>query len=200
MSNIKLYHSCYLELFIEIVYRTRVFKNLLNDIYIYINDAIVLNFIILKIKKMNLRYPKAYKLCIIFMQLYYSIAIIETKVKRWYIGRTPPSSFEYSTINGFYTPKKAQVLCEKDPQCGGFTFKGSKRMLYMIPEVYFFHFINESSKYLTTKIKHPHWTTYIVGSRDHILISGSYTASNCASWRRLNRYNSITFKVSYAFK
>ena len=149
---------------------------------------------------MKLRYQKVYTVCIIFIQLYFSIVIIETKVKRWYIGRTPPSSFEYSTINGFYSPKQAQVICEKDPQCGGFTFKGSKRILYMIPEVYFFHFIYERSNYLTTEIKHPHWTTYIVGSRDHILLSGSYTSSNCASWRRLNRYNSITFKVSYAFK
>ena len=63
-------------------------------------------------------------------------------------------------------------FCEKDFQCGGFTFKGTKRMKYIIPEVYFFHYINEKSDYLTLNIRYPHWTTYIVKSRDYIVING----------------------------
>ena len=142
---------------------------------------------------MKLRYQKVYKLCIIFIQLYFTIVIIETKVKRWYIGRTPPSSFEYPKINGFYAPKQAKNVCEMDLQCGGFTFKGSKRMKYITPEVYFFHYINESSSYLTTEIKYPHWTTYIVGSRDHIVVAGSYASHNSSGWRRWNRYYFYSF-------
>ena len=131
---------------------------------------------------------KVYQVLIILIQIHFSIKMIEGKSKRWYIGRTPPSSFEYSRINGFYSPKEAQAICEGDLQCGGFTFKGSKRIVHVIPEIYFFRFINESSSYLTTEIKHPHWTSYIVRSRDHILVSGSYAAFNSTSWRRLNRY------------
>ena len=92
--------------------------------------------------------------------------------KSWFVGRTPPSSFEYSKLNGFYTPKEAKNLCEQDIQCGGFTFKGTKTIKYIVPEVYFFHYINEKSDYLTENIKYPHWTTYIVGSRDYIVING----------------------------
>ena len=92
--------------------------------------------------------------------------------KSWFIGRTPPSSFEYSKLNGFYSPKEAKNICEGDIQCGGFTFKGTKRIKSIIPEVYFFHYINEKSDYLTKNIKYPHWTTYIVGSRDYIVING----------------------------
>ena len=92
--------------------------------------------------------------------------------KSWFVGRTPPSSFEYSKLNGFFSPKEAKNLCEQDIQCGGFTFKGTKRIKYIIPEVYFFHYIDEKSDYLTENIKYPHWTTYIVGSRDYIVING----------------------------
>ena len=127
-------------------------------------------------------------ICMIVLNMCFSIADVEGKIRRWYVGRTPPSSFEYSKINGFYPPKQAKTICERDLQCGGFTFKGSKSIKYIVPEVYFFHFINTSSSYLTTDIGYPHWTSYVVGSRDHILISGSYEMDHLASWRRLNRY------------
>ena len=98
--------------------------------------------------------------------------------KSWFVGRTPPSKFEYSELNGFYSPKEARQICEKDFQCGGFTFKGTKRMKYIIPEVYFFHYINEESDYITSNIIYPHWMTYIVGSRDYVAINGSYKSKN----------------------
>ena len=92
--------------------------------------------------------------------------------KSWFVGRTPPSKFEYSELNGFYSPKKARQICENNFQCGGFTFKGTKRIKHIIPEVFFFHYIYEKSDYLTSNIRYPHWTTYIVKSRDYIVING----------------------------
>ena len=94
--------------------------------------------------------------------------------RKWYVGRVPPSSFEYPKLNGFYFPKQAKSICEKDLQCGGFTFKGTKTSTYNVPEISFFHFINESASYLSTEIHYPHWTTYVVGSRDYVIISGEY--------------------------
>ena len=96
--------------------------------------------------------------------------------RKWFIGRVPPSSFEYPKLNGFYSPKQAKYICEKDLQCGGFTFKGALNATYFVPEIYFFHFINETANYLTTEIKYPHWTTYLVGSRDYVVISGTYSS------------------------
>ena len=120
----------------------------------------------------------------------------EQNLGRWYSGRTPPSKFEYTGINGFYSPKQAQVICEGDIQCGGFTFKGTKGVTNIVPEVYFFHFIDERSNYLTPEIQNSHWTSYIVGSRDHIVISGSYPSIDSNKWRKLSRYGNF-FSMSY---
>ena len=147
--------------------------------------------------KINLTLFTVSHVCMILIQSCFCIGFIEGKEKRWYIGRTPPSSFEYHKINGFYAPKQARNVCEMDLQCGGFTFKGSKRIKYITPEVYFFHYINESSSYLTTEIKYPHWTTYIVGSRDHIVVAGSYASHNSSGWRRWNRYR---FSIALIFE
>ena len=129
---------------------------------------------------------------IIYIQILFTIGNGRGNVKQWFIGRTPPSIFEYPRINGFYSPRQAQSICEKDIQCGGFTFKGSKKIIHTTPEVYFFHFINESSSYLTTEIRYPHWTTYIIGSRDHIVVGGSYPSYNDTNWHRMSRYESFT--------
>ena len=124
---------------------------------------------------------------ILYLTLIQSILLLKKTIasqnitklrKSWFVGRTPPSSFEYSKLNGFYSPKEAKNICEGDIQCGGFTFKGTKRIKQIIPEVYFFHYINEESDYLTTNIKYPHWTTYIVGSRDYIVINGQLKSDN----------------------
>ena len=143
---------------------------------------------ILKIMKIDITRCTVLHVFIMFIQIFCSIGTGKRKAKHWFIGRTPPSIFEYPRINGFYPPRQAQSICEKDLQCGGFTFKGSKKIMHTIPEVYFFHFINESSSYLTTEIEYPHWTTYIVGSRDHIVVAGSYASHNCSGWRRWKRY------------
>ena len=131
----------------------------------------------------------------IFIHICFSGCMTEQNLGRWYSGRTPPSKFEYTGINGFYSPKQAQVICEGDIQCGGFTFKGTKGVTNIVPEVYFFHFIDERSNYLTPEIQNSHWTSYIVGSRDHIVISGSYPSIDSNKWRKLSRYGNFFFNV-----
>ena len=42
---------------------------------------------------------------------------------RFYIGRISEGQFEYSDLNGWMTPKKAEKICESDLKCGGFTYK-----------------------------------------------------------------------------
>ena len=136
-----------------------------------------------------------------FIQIGFSASIAKQNLGRWYCGRIPPSSFEYSGINGFHSPTRAQMICENDVQCGGFTFKGTKRATDIIPEVYFFHFINETSSHLKPEIEYPHWTSYIVGSRDHIMISGSYSSNDSANnWRRLNGYANFLSEWSISLK
>ena len=149
--------------------------------------------------KTNITRCMVLHLFIMFIQIFFSIGTRKRKAKHWFIGRTPPSIFEYPRINGFYTPKQAQSICEKDQQCGGFTFKGSKKIKHTIPEVYFFHFINESSTYLTTEIRYPHWTTYIIRSRDHIVVSGSYSSFDDTNWHKMTRYESFRWCIYFVF-
>ena len=146
--------------------------------------------------KVNITCCKAWYVYIMYIQIYFSSGMGKGRANRWFIGRTPPSIFEYFSINGFYSPKQAQSICENDLQCGGFTFKGPKKMKHTIPEVYFFHFINESSSYLTTDIKYPHWTSYIIGSRDHIVVSGSYPQPKGINCHRLSRYENFYSNTS----
>ena len=110
------------------------------------------------------------------------------ETKRWFIGRVPPNQYvEYSSLNGFYSPKSAKLICETDLQCAGFTFKGTRRISNVVPEVYFFHYISENSKYLTTDITYPHWTTYIVGSRSYVAIKGTYQTDSCKATKNISR-------------
>ena len=95
----------------------------------------------------------------------------------WIVGRIPPSKFEYEKLNGLYSEEKAIVLCENDVQCGGFTFKGTRKNRE-IREVYFFHFIPDETSSLEEYRKYPHWTSYIVASRDCIVLSGHYLNNN----------------------
>ena len=94
--------------------------------------------------------------------------------RSWYVGRVPPSRFEYEKLNGYYTPLKAQNSCENDLKCGGFTFKGTKNHSDIEVEVYFFHFVSDDDNSLNEYIQYPHWTTYIVGSREYVVIVGTY--------------------------
>ena len=39
------------------------------------------------------------------------------------VGRISEGQFEYAALNGWMTPREGKDLCDKDPQCGGFTYK-----------------------------------------------------------------------------
>ena len=68
---------------------------------------------------------------------------------------------------------EAKKLCENDIQCGGFTFKGTKHGVDK-REIYFFHFVADAQISLEDYLKYPHWSTYIVSSRDFVIIRGRY--------------------------
>ena len=91
----------------------------------------------------------------------------------WHVGRVPPSKFEYGKLNGFYLLETAQKICNTDIRCGGFTFKGTKTN-GEVKEIYFFHVVYDDTSSLKEYMKYPHWTTYIVTSRDFIVLLGRY--------------------------
>ena len=56
----------------------------------------------------------------------------------------PDPALELSRINGFYTPEEASTLCEKNLECAGFTFRGSKNVGQKF-RTYFFRFVGQKS-------------------------------------------------------
>lgn len=116
------------------------------------------------------------KMFVTFVFFVYNLkleSLAELAYQNWYVGRVPPSQFEYPDINGYFTPLDAKNLCEDDLQCGGFTFKGTKEHLDE-REVYFFHLVRDDEQFLSEYMEYPHWTTYIVGSRNYAMIPGQY--------------------------
>ena len=109
----------------------------------------------------------------IALWFFFECLIAVNTMKGWSVGRIPPSRFEYEKINGFYTSLQAKKLCENDIQCGGFTFKGTKHGVDK-REIYFFHFVADAQISLEDYLKYPHWSTYIVSSRDFVIIRGRY--------------------------
>ena len=112
---------------------------------------------------------------------FFECSVIANSMKGWCVGRIPPSRFEYEKINGFYAPLQATKICENDIQCGGFTFKGTKHGVDM-KEIYFFRFVADDQISLSEYLKYPHWSTYIVGTRDFVVVPGRYATgltSNC---------------------
>ena len=93
----------------------------------------------------------------------------QDEYKNWYIGRAPPTQFEYDRINGYYSPDQAKEICENDIQCGGFTFKGTRQNVER-KNVYFFHYIDFDDP---QNLKYPHWTIY-VPNRKYSAIMGNY--------------------------
>lgn len=83
-------------------------------------------------------------------------------------------------LNGLYQPKNAAKICEADPACGGFTFKGTpassgplSKMKYLTN---FFHFFpaEHFGKKRKPKKQFFHWTSYRVGSRNFVKLPNSY--------------------------
>jgi len=116
------------------------------------------------------------------------IALVNGKSKTkdfFFRGRVPSGSFEYSDLNGFYTPKKAIKVCENDLSCAGFTFKGTPHIKSAKYEIFFFHYI---PKKLFDEVKmkknYFHWTTYKVKSRnfvklDNHIVHSDQTSNKC---------------------
>ena len=109
----------------------------------------------------------------IYCQFISHLSSDQYKDKSWHVGRVPPSKFEYGKLNGFYSAEMAQKICNSDIRCGGFTFKGTKTN-GGVKEIYFFHVVYDDTSSLQEYIKYPHWTTYIVTSRDYIVLPGEY--------------------------
>ena len=85
----------------------------------------------------------------------------------------------FSDLNGFYRPKDAARVCEADPACGGFTFKGTSSTSGLLSklkfQIYFFHFFpaeHFDRKRKQDQQQHYHWTSYKVRSRNFVRISG----------------------------
>jgi hypothetical protein len=84
-------------------------------------------------------------------------------------GRIKEGSFEYSTLNGWMTPKEAVKLCEEDVGCAGFTFHGV--LIEDVEfEMYFFSYIPRIH-FNSGHPSHWAWTSYKV-SRDFVLFPG----------------------------
>ena len=101
-------------------------------------------------------------------------SLAKLDLQNWHVGRIPPSQFEYADLNGYFTSINAKDICENDFQCGGFTFKGTKEHQDR-REIYFFHFVRDDEKSLKEYMEYPHWTTFIVRSRNHVMIPGHYS-------------------------
>ena len=87
---------------------------------------------------------------------------------KFLIGRIPPGRFEYCELNGFFSPKNAVRICEADPSCGGFTFKGTPKIPKQVFEVYFFHYVPKDLFEKSSKIdQYYHWTSYRVQTRKY---------------------------------
>lgn len=118
-------------------------------------------------------------------------------------GRIPPGSFEYNQLNGFYTPKKAVQVCESDPACGGFTYKGTPSLQKLKYEVYFFHFVPLNIFEETSSVQqYYHWTSFVVMKRtfsslkNFKIVENSETASygTCVT-NRYEYYLKFPFQI-----
>ena len=57
------------------------------------------------------------------------------------VGRLREGQFEYSRLNGWMTPGRARNRCDRDPACGGFTYKGFMGDNDRKFDIYFFHLV-----------------------------------------------------------
>ena len=102
------------------------------------------------------------------LSVYVILLVIISAVKSSFIiGRLREGQFEYPRLNGWLTPERAKLRCDRDKLCGGFTYngvKGSKNQ----EEVFFFHLaVNFEGGPESWS-----WVTYTPDNRDFI----SFTA------------------------
>jgi hypothetical protein len=78
------------------------------------------------------------------------------------VGRlNPDPGFELNRLNGFYTPDEAANLCERNVECAGFTFRGSKGASQKFG-VKFFRFVGQKTFEEAKKGGNWIWTSYRV--------------------------------------
>ena len=126
------------------------------------------------------------------------------KVKtKFTFGRIPPGSFEYSELNGFYSPKKAVTICEGDPACGGFTFKGTPNLSKRKYEIFFFHFVASDVFDDKSKVQYYYWTSYLVKNRQFSKLQNFKIRENSESANHgsciQQRFNFFAFVFLYNF-
>lgn len=82
---------------------------------------------------------------------------------KFLFGRVPPGQFEYSELNGEYSPKEAARVCEANLACGGFTFKGPPNSPKKEFEMFFFHYVRpEVFEKRFSEEQSFHWSSYVV--------------------------------------
>lgn len=112
-------------------------------------------------------------LCFLLLTIFNFVLVTQSKERnklengktKFIFGRIPPGSFEYEELNGFFSPKKAVQICEGDPACGGFTFKGTPNLSKRKYEIYFFHFVPSDVFEDKSKVQYYYWTSYLVKNR-----------------------------------
>ena len=53
-----------------------------------------------------------------------SLILLPFSSSDFLVGRLREGQFEYPKLNGWMTPARASQICDRDPKCGGFTYKG----------------------------------------------------------------------------
>ena len=81
------------------------------------------------------------------------------------IGRVLPTEFDYADLNGIMRPSEAANVCENDPICAGFTYRGLRFHNVSLPEtpyeILFFRFIASGINFDDDAL-FSNWVTYRV--------------------------------------
>ena len=75
------------------------------------------------------------------------------------MGKVPPAEFDMPELNGDHIPADAVRLCDSDPICAGFTYRGlydNRKFPGRKYEIYFFRFIH----YVDGTKEYANWVTY----------------------------------------
>ena len=102
------------------------------------------------------------------------------------VGRlNPDPGFELNRLNGFYTPDEAANLCEKNVECAGFTFRGSKGASQKFG-VKFFRFVAQKTFEDAKKGGNWIWTSYRV-KRSFAAFFHRKTSTNLADAKNVDK-------------
>lgn len=91
------------------------------------------------------------------------------------VGQIPLGRFEYPGLDGILKPVQAQIICENDLECAGFTFKGAKTGLDIPHPIIFFRYVSDKTFSEIGTSNNPKtflWTSYRV-KRAFVIVAGS---------------------------